>query len=336
MNKIAIIGLGLVGNSIGMALKRAYAAEPDAPRLAGFDPDRSREEAALRRYNSVDEIAPNLEQAVRGAQLIILATPSSATREVLGAIAPFVDESMTITDTLSTKAPVMAWAKELLDGRASFIGGHPFSKSMDLEAATGDDIPGADLFLNAPYAIMPLPNARNEALNIVISLVESLGAHPLFIDPVEHDSFLAATSHLAYVASAALIRVTSKSPGWSDMRGFANRQFKSVTDPMATDAQVLTDALIANRQMLLSWLDQYLLTLQDLREQIAGGDRAPLLASITDCHDSRDAWANDEPDDAKDARLKAELRDAINDARPAHSLMGNYLADRFFRKKKGQ
>jgi prephenate dehydrogenase len=336
MNKTAIIGLGLVGNSIGMALKRAGAAEPDSLRLAGFDPDRSREEAALRRYGSVDEIAPDLERAVRDAQLIILTTPASATREVLEAIAPFVDESMTVTDTLSTKAPVMDWARELLGGRASFIGGHPFSRTMDLEAITDFDIPGPDLFQKAPYAIMPLPNARNEALNRVITLVESLGAHPLFIDPVEHDSFLAATSHLPFVVSAALLRVTSKSPAWSDMRAFANQQFKSVTDPMATDAQVLTDALIANRQMLLAWIDQYLLALQDLREQIAGNDRASLLASITECHDSRDAWANDETEEAKDAKLKAELRDAINDARPSHSLMGSFLADRFYRRKSGK
>jgi prephenate dehydrogenase len=87
MNKITIIGLGLTGNSIGMALKRNGAG---SLRVTGFDPDSTREQLALRKHLSVDEIANNLEGAVRGAQLVVLATPPSAGGEVLAAIAPYL------------------------------------------------------------------------------------------------------------------------------------------------------------------------------------------------------------------------------------------------------
>src|SRR5262245_30658249 len=132
MNKIAIIGLGLVGNSIGMGLKRAFAGSQQY-QIVGIDPDRMLEETALRKLSSVDSIAPDLERAVQGAQLVIIATPPTAVREVLGAIGPFLDEGTTVTDTLSVKEPVLAWAGELLRPGVSFVGGHPLSHTVDLE-----------------------------------------------------------------------------------------------------------------------------------------------------------------------------------------------------------
>src|SRR6476660_7876979 len=108
-NKITIIGLGLVGNSIGMGLKKSVASGvSQAVHLVGFDPDRTREDYALRKYSSVDEIAPDLETAVRDASLVIIATPASAVREVLEAIDPFLEPGTTVTDTSSTKEQVMA------------------------------------------------------------------------------------------------------------------------------------------------------------------------------------------------------------------------------------
>src|SRR4051794_20364434 len=181
MSKITVIGLGLVGNSIGMGLRRASGAGQPIE-VTGFDPDRSREEAALRKHFSVDAIAPDLERAVRGAQLVIISTPVSAAKEVLAAISPFLDEGAVVTDTLSIKGPIMTWAGELLGPGVSFVGGHPVARSVDLETATEMDMPSADLFLKGSYCLMPLPTAGSEALNRVIFLVETLGARPLFID----------------------------------------------------------------------------------------------------------------------------------------------------------
>src|SRR5918911_2071260 len=158
MSKITIIGLGIVGNSIGMGLRWAGAGGQPL-QVVGFDPYRSREEAALRKHSSVDAIAPDLERAVRDAQLVVISIPISAAREVLGAINPFLGEGAVVTDTLSVKGPVMAWARELLDKRVSFVGGPPGSRAVDLETATDLDAPSADLFLKAAYCLMPFPTA---------------------------------------------------------------------------------------------------------------------------------------------------------------------------------
>jgi prephenate dehydrogenase len=345
MNKVAIIGLGLVGNSIGMGLKKHLA--PQQPlQVVGFDPDRSREEAALRKHASVDSIAPDLESAVTGAQLVIIATPASAAREVLEAVARFVEEGAIVTDTLSTKSAVMDWANELLGERASFVGGHPLSKSIDLETVNELEPPRADLFNKALYCIMPAPRASGEALNTVIGIAETLGAHPLFIDPYEHDSYFAAASHLPVLASAALLRVTSSSPSWDDIRSLARGQFGSVAQPLSTGAQELGEALMSNRQVILHWLDQYQLALQDLRDMLAAGDEEGLLSSLESAHDAHDKYAHprEAPDlsgpyaarrQEENARLREDLQQAIDDTRPISSnrLLGKYLSDRMFGKK---
>src|SRR5437016_1016244 len=124
--------------------------------------------------------------------------------------------------------------------------------------------PRADLFAKAPYSIMPLPSTSSEGLNAVIFLAEALGALPLFIDPREHDSFLAAVNNLPVLASAAFLDVTSGSPSWEDMRAFAREQFRHMAGPLSVDPASLHATLIGNRQAVLYWLDNYLLALQDL------------------------------------------------------------------------
>lgn len=330
MNKTAIIGLGLTGNSIGMALKRAYAG---AVRVVGFDPDAQREQFALRRHTSVDEIAPDLESAVRGATLVVICTPISAAREVLEAMGPLLDEGAVVTDTLSLKEGVMAMAGELLGRKVSFVGGHPFSLTIDLDVADDEVAPSADLFQGAPWCIMPLPGARNEALNAVITLAETLGAKPLFIDPIEHDSFLAAVSHLPVMASAAFLKTVAGSPAWSDMSGLAHGRFRSVSEGVAADPGVLAETLVQNRALLVRWIDGYMSALYDLRALLMSGDVEELGKEFVEVHEARKQWASSEDSDAEDDKLRAELHQAIADSRPSQALMGTYLTERLFRRK---
>lgn len=335
MVKIAIIGLGITGNSIGMALKRA-GAEGQALHVMGFDPERKREELALRKYFSVDEIAPNLESVVKGAQLVIIATPATAVREVLTAMNPFLEEGTVVTDTLPVKEQIMAWAGETLGPQAGFVGGHLFAQSVDLETAGENETPEPDLFRGAPYCIMPLPGAGNEALSQVIWLAEVLGARPLFIDAREHDSFVAAISHLPVMASAALLRTIAGSPAWSDMSGLAHSRFRSVTEPLSANPETVEGALAGNRQALLRWVDQYLLALQDLRDMLASGNGDALLEALTEAHEARVAWAaEDEGNSPLEAQLRADTRQAIDQSRLSRNLMGTYLTGKIFHRGEG-
>jgi prephenate dehydrogenase len=330
MNKITIIGLGLTGNSIGLGLKTAAAT---TARVIGFDPDQAREQAALRKYNSVDEIAPDLERAVRGASLVIICTPVSAALEVFEAIEPFVEANATITDTMPLKEPVLKMANSALGPSKSFVGGHPFSLTVDLDVAGDEVAPSADLFSNAPWCIMPAPGATNASLNAVIQLAELLGGNPLFIDPVEHDSFMAAVSHLPVAVSAAFLKSVAGSPAWSDMSALAHGRFRGVSEGVAYNPQTLADTLSQNRAPLIRWMDGYMEALYDMRTLLASGDVQALVETLTEASRSRSAWANPGEADAEDSRLRTELRQAIQDSRPTQALMGTYLTERLFRRK---
>ena len=330
MDKIAIIGLGLTGNSIGMALKKGKAG---SVRVAGFDPDSTLEQYALRRHMSVDEIAPNLEGAVKGASLVILSTPPSAGGEVLEAIAPFLEDGTTVTDTFALKEPIMSDARKLLGNSISFVGGHPFSLTVDLDAAGENIAPSADIFAGAPWCIMPLPGARNDALNTVINLAELLGGKPLFIDPVEHDSFLAAVSHLPVVTSTAFLKAVTDSPAWSDMSGLAHGRFRSVSDAVGADAETLAAMLVDNSRSLVRWVDQYISALYDLRSMLAAEDEEGLKQVLGEMYAARLEWVTPDGASEGDAKLRADLRQAITDARPSQALMGSYLTEKIFRRR---
>ena len=333
MSKITIIGLGLIGNSIGMALRQATAGGQPIE-VVGFDPDRTHEEAALRRYASVNTIAPNLEQAVRDAQLVVISTPASAAREVLNAIGPLLGEGTIVTDTLPYKEQVMAWAGEVLGPSNSFVSGHPFSRVVDLETPPKDAEPSASLFRNAPYCLIPLRTTTDAAFAIVIGFVETLGANPLFIDPQEHDSFVAAVSHLPIVASSALLQITTKSPTWADMGNLAQGYFKSSTEVAAVDPAVLSDALLGNRQSLLRWIDQYQMALAEMRDLISRDDRAALQSILTQARNAREDWVlQNKGIDKTEIARQADMREAIGNASPLRGMMGDYLSSRIFRKK---
>ncbi|MEA2573588.1 MAG: prephenate dehydrogenase [Chloroflexia bacterium] len=341
MNKISIIGLGLVGNSIGMAIKRAAVeaiGEHTTPlaqgvRITGFDPSREREAAALRRYNSVDEIAPDLRRAVQGAELVVLSTPASAVREVMEAIAPFLEEGTTVTDTLPAKEQVMSWAGELFGPGIGFVGGHPMSTSMDLALASDEAMPSPDLFYKAHYCILPAASAGNEAMNRVIWLAEIIGAQPLFIDTLEHDSFVAAASQLPALASANLLRITAGGTTWSDMSVFAGEHYDAVSEPLEADPERLTEGLLANRQALVRWLDQYILSMHELREMLAASEHDALLDTLQRAHTAQASHANR---NARDNELRTELRQAIQETHPVRGLLGGYISDRVFRKREGK
>jgi prephenate dehydrogenase len=313
-----------------MALKQSRSG---GVRITGFDPDSTREQFAIRKHMSVDEIATNLESAVRDASLVILATPPSAGGEVLEAIAPYLDDDATVTDTFALKEPVMAEARGALGGRASFVGGHPFSLIVDLDVAADDVAPSADIFRGAPWCIMPLPGARNEAINMVINLAEAMGAKPLFIDPVEHDSFLAAVSHLPVVTSAAFLKAVAGSPAWSDMSGLAHGRFRSVSVGVEADTELLAITLMDNRQSLVRWVDQYITALYDLRAMLENEDEDGLEKVLRETHAARLDWVTPDGGSDEDDKLRAELRQSINESRPAHALMGTYLTEKIFRRK---
>src|SRR5690349_9193909 len=187
MQRVAIVGLGLIGGSIGLGLKR-WATEQakggSAPlQLIGFDTDLDQQSYA-KKINAVDKTEWRLPNAIDGADIVILATPVGAMQELLTDITPYLKEGAIITDVGSTKADVIKWADEILPPSVSFVGGHPMAgKAISIGGAD------ADLFKGATWVISPSVRANDSALRNVLGLVAALGAEAFFVDPAEHGAY---------------------------------------------------------------------------------------------------------------------------------------------------
>src|SRR5579864_5075237 len=130
--RVAILGLGAVGGSIGLALRQAKAAQ----QVAGYDSDRGVADRA-RKLGAIDAAHSQVNEAVRGAELIVLAAPVAATRGLLQQVAGAASQGAVVTDVASTKAQVISWAEEFLPASIAFVGGHPITgrETDGIEAA---------------------------------------------------------------------------------------------------------------------------------------------------------------------------------------------------------
>src|SRR3972149_9825497 len=203
MPRLAIIGLGLIGGSLGLALKRAKLRDLE---IAGFDLEWGVGGNA-RRKGVIDVESRSLAGVAEGAAVVVVATPISQIKGVFEEIAPSLGEGAVVTDTASTKLNVLRWAEELLPEHVSFVGGHPIAgKEMSgLEAAD------ASLFEDRPWAVTPSVSASQSAISAVENMITLVGARPVLIDAAEHDSYLAAISHVPLVAAAALFSLAKDS-----------------------------------------------------------------------------------------------------------------------------
>jgi prephenate dehydrogenase len=208
-----------------------------------------------------------------------------------------------VTDTTSTKREVMRWAKELLPTTVSFIGGHPMAgKTASLEGAV------ADLFKNCTYCLIPAPNAREEAIEAMIRLVEIAKGRPHFIDPEEHDSYVAAISHLPFIMSVALTNLTSESDGWREISKLAAGGYHDATRLSGGSVPMHLDICRTNSDAIIGWLDRYQQALSEVRNMVERAglhdergrsrpieetDATPLQNYLEHAQEAREKWEAD-------------------------------------------
>jgi len=246
--RITIVGLGLIGGSIGLALKKAGLTGVE---IVGQS-RRHETEKLAEKMGAIDTGQHDLRTAVKGAGLVIIATPVLTVREVMEQIAPDLAEGTVVTDVASTKAHVMKWAKELLPKHVSFVGGHPMAGKENQGMASAD----ADLFRGKAYCICPAVNAPEAAVKSVVGLAHLIGADPLFIDPDEHDVYAAAVSHLPLMVAAALFNMLRASPSWEDMSLMASSGLKDTTRLASGDPRMAHDIWVTNREAVIHWLER--------------------------------------------------------------------------------
>jgi prephenate dehydrogenase len=257
--------MGLIGGSWGLALKqwgRSEEGKTAKLEIVGFDAKAARRQEALK-MGACDRIVATPMEAVQGAEIVIIATPPMAVRETFEDIADQLANGAIVTDTASTKREVMRWAKEILPVTVSFIGGHPMAgRTSSLDGAS------ADLFKNATYCLIPSHTAKEEAIEAMTRLVGIAGAHTHFIDPAEHDSYVAAISHLPFLMSVALTNLTSESEGWREISKLTAGGYQDATRLSGGSVPMHLDICRTNSDAIIGWLDRYQQALSEIRAMV--------------------------------------------------------------------
>jgi prephenate dehydrogenase len=290
MTRIVIIGMGLIGTSLGLALRTPGDALSGPLTRIGYDADLRAARTAQSRQ-AIDHAARSLDEALREAQIVVLAVPALALREILAQVAPLLPASAVVTDVTSTKANVCAWASELLPPGAAFVGGHP----MAGREQSGPDAADPELFRGAIYCLTPAPDTPRHAIQTVEALVAAVGGRPYYIDPAEHDAYVAGISHLPFVLSAALVGVTSRSPAWNEMAALAATGFRDISRLASGDSAMHRDICLTNRDALLRWLDDTSALLDEYRAALEQHDAERLYDLFEQARAVREAWLASKP-----------------------------------------
>lgn len=294
MQTVAIVGLGLIGGSIGLGLKRWSnngGKRDDVLRVVGFDIELQAQSYA-KKIKAVDRTEWSLLDAIDGADVVVLAVPPLAMREVMESIAPRLRSGVVVCDVASTKVDVLQAADELLPKGVNFIGSHPMAGShQSIEGAS------ADLFNGATWCVVPSVSADEQAVQTVLGLVNALGADPLFVDAHEHDSYVGGVSHLPFILSTALTRVVSQDPGWRDMRQLSAGGFRDVSRLSAGSPTMHRDICVTNRENISRWVDGAIEELHQMKALIDADTpeaHEELEDTFEQARDARAAWATTE------------------------------------------
>jgi prephenate dehydrogenase len=301
--RVTIVGLGLIGGSIGLALRQAEAASA----VVGHDKEREPNIEA-KKLGAVERTEWNLISACEGSDLVILATPLGAIEPTLKAIAPYLKPGCVVLDTASVKSPVLDWAAEILPEGVQFVGGNPIVGAVATRQG-GLAAARADLFQNGLFCLVPSATADEHAVQMAASLAEVLGAKPMFIDPLEHDGLVAAMDQLPTIVALALLEMAVEQPTWRELRKVAGASFETTTHLVAADPAMFGDLAASNRDNLVRWIDTFSASLASIRQALLEEDPEVLLERLEDALKKRDEWLRDRAAGQFDEGLRQELPD---------------------------
>jgi prephenate dehydrogenase len=272
---VAIIGVGLIGGSIGLALRERKLAE----RVIGV----GRRAASLRRAKQLGVVSATtlrLEEGVAEADLVVVATPIAQIVDQVCAAATACPPGTLITDAGSTKATIVESLNGQLPDSIHFVGSHPLagSEKSGPEAAT------ADLFDGRIVVVTPSRTTHKGAAEDTADFWSALGATVFMMSPEEHDAALASTSHLPHLVASLLAGATPRADlpltatGWEDTTRIA-----------AGDPELWTQIFLDNRRNVLKSLARFEKTMQRAKRAVERGDAKALIRLLTEAKTIRDA-----------------------------------------------
>jgi prephenate dehydrogenase len=281
---ITIVGLGRVGASVGLALKRARMDVT----IVGHDPDRERMRDA-QGQGAVDAIQPALFRAVADADILIITLPADQVENVLAAVGEQIREHALVLDFSPLKAAGQEWAQTHLR-QGHFVGAAPVLAASALQdGRRGPEAARADLFQNSLICLVPSPSADPKAVETAVTLGGLLGAKPFFLDAAEYDSLVKGVETLPGLVAAAMFRAITRSTGWRDMLRFAGLPFAAGTAALQDESEIAALAL-RDREATLRWLEAVLAELEEIRNWVAGQDFERLSAYLQQLQAERENW----------------------------------------------
>lgn len=278
---LAIIGVGLIGGSFGLAVKEKLR---ERVHITGLCRSRSSIEAALRR-GAVDEASADAASAVRGADIVYLSTPVLQMVSMVETIRPFLKKGAVVTDAGSTKEYLWNEIPPRLPEGVYYVSGHP----MTGKEKSGVEAADKDLFRHKCYVLMEETTAPPEIYQRVADLIKLTGANLTTLDVKRHDRCAAVISHVPHVTAAALVTLLDRSGGdLSAALKLAGGGFKDTTRIASSNADMWADICLTNSAAIAEYLRHLTVILEEVVDAVEAGDRVALYDYFTAAKERRD------------------------------------------------
>ncbi|RKZ80810.1 MAG: prephenate dehydrogenase/arogenate dehydrogenase family protein [Gammaproteobacteria bacterium] len=280
INRLAVIGVGLIGGSLSLALKDARAVGE----VIGYSRTESVRQEALE-LGVIDVAASSIAEAVKDADVIFIAVPMIAMEVVLTELAVHVRDDAIITDGGSAKSQLVDIAREILGDKFSqFVPGHPIAGTEK----SGPSAAFATLFKDHRVVLTPVAETNSEALEKVRDMWQQTGAEVFDMDVKHHDVVLAATSHLPHVLAFNLVGMLAERDDCDEVLRYAAGGFKDFSRIASSDAVMWRDICLTNQEAILGLLEQYHQGLNKLEQAIRTQDGDTLMTVFERAKQARD------------------------------------------------
>ena len=280
--RVAVIGVGLIGGSFALALKEARACRHVVG--AGRSPANL---ARALELGIIDSTAPDAVAAAHNADLVLLATPVAQFLKVFREVSSVLGPKAVITDGGSTKRDVIAAARAALGRKiAQFVPAHPVAGAEK----SGAEAARADLFRGRRVILTPLPETSDSALKKVQAAWSACGARVSSLDMEEHDAVLGAVSHLPHVLAFALVHELASRENGAQLFEYAAGGFRDFTRIASSHPEMWRDICIANSDRVLEELKKYRRKLDAIGKLLEAGDGAALEKLFAEAREARDKW----------------------------------------------
>ncbi len=284
MKKLVIFGVGLIGGSVALAVKKAGFVT----NIVGIGRSEKSLHEALN-LGVIDSAQTNIGAALNAADMMLIAAPVAQTANILRNIKPHLNSQTIITDAGSTKGDVLANAREILgDQFSQFVGGHPIAgaEKSGVSAANGD------LFLGKNVVLTPTPETNSHALASVVEMWQKCGANVSEMSAENHDAIFAAVSHLPHLLAFALVHDIAARPNAAQLFSFAASGFRDFTRIAGSHPEMWRDISLANKSALLSEISAFENELSQLKQLLERKDGAGLQAVFERASVARNNWAD--------------------------------------------